>query len=75
MIVRNKKGEAAKNVNMIKRNLKIYDKDCSLSLDIYNFLKSTNYSPSPNPFVKTMKMGNFNKISKFEKICEKQDKL
>ena len=46
MIIRNKKGEAAKNVNKIKRNLKIYDKDCSLSLDIYNVLKSTKH-PSP----------------------------
>ena len=47
MIVRNKKGEAAKNVNMIKRNLKIYDKDCILSLDIYNVLKSKKHPPPP----------------------------
>ena len=45
MIIRNKKGEAGKNVNKIERNLKIYDKDCSLSLDIYSFFKSTKYPP------------------------------
>ena len=39
-------GGRKKNVNKIKRNLKIYDKDCSLSLDIYNVLKSTKH-PSP----------------------------